>query len=156
MQYFSFRRADALVVRALQSLHGLSCSAAYEIFPDQGSNPSLLHWQADSLPLIHQGSPRLYFWHHLHILEVPRTTLRLAELAEELLYLWLQFITREVIGCVSVYVSRVWLFVTTWTVVKGLNVSKEGMHRQLQRVSDTKHSLRVWHSWCVAVCMGYC
>ena len=34
-------------------VHGLSCSAAYEIFPDQGSNPSLLHWQADSLPLIH-------------------------------------------------------------------------------------------------------
>ena len=24
---------------------------------DQGSNLSLLHWQADSLPLRHQGSP---------------------------------------------------------------------------------------------------
>ena len=23
----------------------------------QGSNPNLLHWQADSLPLSHQGSP---------------------------------------------------------------------------------------------------
>ena len=31
------------------------------IFPDQGLNPSLLHWQADSLPLSHQGSPYLYF-----------------------------------------------------------------------------------------------
>ena len=30
------------------------------IFPDQGSNPCLLHWQADSLPLSHQGSPFLY------------------------------------------------------------------------------------------------
>ena len=29
------------------------------IFLTQGSNPSLLHWQADSLPLSHQGSPRL-------------------------------------------------------------------------------------------------
>ena len=28
--------------------HGLSCSAACEIFPDQGSNPCPLHWQADS------------------------------------------------------------------------------------------------------------
>ena len=28
--------------------HGLSCSAAYGIFPDQGSNPCPLHWQADS------------------------------------------------------------------------------------------------------------
>ena len=28
--------------------HGLSCSAACGIFPDQGSNPCLLHWQVDS------------------------------------------------------------------------------------------------------------
>ena len=27
------------------------------IFLTQGSNPSLLHWQADSLPLNHQGQP---------------------------------------------------------------------------------------------------
>ena len=37
--------------------HGLSCSAACGIFPDQGSNPCLLHGQEDSLPLSHQGSP---------------------------------------------------------------------------------------------------
>ena len=30
--------------------HGLHCSAECEIFSDQGSNPSLVHWQADSLP----------------------------------------------------------------------------------------------------------
>ena len=36
--------------------HGLSCSAACEILPDQGSNPCPLHWQADSQPLHHQGS----------------------------------------------------------------------------------------------------
>ena len=28
-----------------------------EIFPAQGSNPHRLHWQMDSLPLSHQGSP---------------------------------------------------------------------------------------------------
>ena len=29
------------------------------IFPDQGSNLCPLHWQEDSLPLDHQGSPNL-------------------------------------------------------------------------------------------------
>ena len=36
---------------------GFSCSLVCDIFPDQESNPCLLHWQADSLPLNHQGSP---------------------------------------------------------------------------------------------------
>ena len=31
----------------------LSCFSACGIFLDQGSNPCLLHWQADSLPLSH-------------------------------------------------------------------------------------------------------
>ena len=30
------------------------------IFPTQGSNPCLLHWQVDSLPLSHLGSPLPY------------------------------------------------------------------------------------------------
>ena len=46
------RRAGSAVVA-----HGPSCSAARGIFPDQGSNPCPLHWQADSQPLRHQGSP---------------------------------------------------------------------------------------------------
>ena len=50
------RRAGSVVVA-----HGPSCSAACEIFPDQGSNPCPLHWQADSQPLRHQGSPRSFF-----------------------------------------------------------------------------------------------
>ena len=37
--------------------HGLSCSVACGIFPDQGLNPCLLHWQVYSLTLSHQGSP---------------------------------------------------------------------------------------------------
>ena len=36
---------------------GFSCPARCEIFPDQGSDPCLLHWQADSQLLGHQGSP---------------------------------------------------------------------------------------------------
>ena len=34
---------------------GLRCSTAFGIFPDQGLNQCLLHWQVDSHPLYHQG-----------------------------------------------------------------------------------------------------
>ena len=42
--------------------HRLNCSAEYGIFLNQGLNPCLLHQQADSLPLGHQGNPLLQFW----------------------------------------------------------------------------------------------
>ena len=51
------RRTGSVVVA-----HGSSCSAACGIFPDQGSNPCSLHWQADSQPLRHQGSPGSLFF----------------------------------------------------------------------------------------------
>ena len=38
--------------------HGPSRSVACGIFPDRGTNPCPLHWQADSQPLRHQGSPK--------------------------------------------------------------------------------------------------
>ena len=37
--------------------HRVRCSVACGIFPDWGSNPCPLHWQADSQPLDHQGRP---------------------------------------------------------------------------------------------------
>ena len=40
--------------------HGLNCSIVCRIFPDQGLNLCPLHWQADSYPLYHQGSPLVY------------------------------------------------------------------------------------------------
>ena len=48
-------RSIGLVVVA----HGLSCSTACGIFPDQGLNPSLLRWQKDSLPLELPGKPKI-------------------------------------------------------------------------------------------------
>ena len=54
------RRAGSVIVA-----HGPSCSAACGIFPDQGSNPCPVHWQADSQPLRHQGSPAWAFIEHL-------------------------------------------------------------------------------------------
>ena len=50
------RRAGSATVA-----HGPSRSAACGIPPDQGSNPCPLHWQADSQPLRHQGSPTCIF-----------------------------------------------------------------------------------------------
>ena len=41
--------------------NGPSRSAARGILPDQGPNPRPLHWQADSQPLRHQGSPQILF-----------------------------------------------------------------------------------------------
>ena len=60
------RRAGSVVVA-----YGPSCSAACGIFPDQGSNPCPLHWQADSQPLRHQGSPRrLSFPRHVKVVQM--------------------------------------------------------------------------------------
>ena len=42
-------------------VHKPSCPMACEIFPNQGLNPCLLHWQSDSLSLSHQGSPHSNF-----------------------------------------------------------------------------------------------
>ena len=50
------RRAGSVVVA-----HGPSRSAACGILPDRGTNPCPLHWQADSQPLRHQGSPVPWF-----------------------------------------------------------------------------------------------
>ena len=46
------RRAGSVIVA-----HGPSRSAACGILPDQGPNPCPPHWQADSQPPCHQGSP---------------------------------------------------------------------------------------------------
>ena len=60
--FFSCCRTWALgLMGSIVAAHELSCSVACGIFLNQGSNPYLLHWQADSLPLSHQGSPLCAF-----------------------------------------------------------------------------------------------
>ena len=56
---FQSMGSRALWVSVVAEL-GLSCSTASRVFSDQGLNPCALHWQADSLPLNHQGSPVSY------------------------------------------------------------------------------------------------
>ena len=55
------RRAGSVIVA-----HGPSRSMACGIFPDQGSNPCPLHWQADSQPLRHQGSLQVLISHQFY------------------------------------------------------------------------------------------
>ena len=50
------RRAGSVIVA-----HGPSCSAACGIFPDQGSNPCPLHWQADFSTTAPPGKPCRFF-----------------------------------------------------------------------------------------------
>ena len=59
LQSTDSKRAGSVLVA-----HGPSCSAACGIFPDQGSNPFPLHWQGDSQPLRHQGSPESFTSNH--------------------------------------------------------------------------------------------
>ena len=54
---FSSCRARAPGLQGSVVAELLGCSAACRIFPDQGSNPCPLPWQADSYPLHNQGSP---------------------------------------------------------------------------------------------------
>ena len=60
------RRTGSVIVA-----HGPSCSAACGIFPDQGSKPCPLHWQADSQPLRHQGSPTVVLTHGCKLFAIP-------------------------------------------------------------------------------------
>ena len=64
---FSCCGARSCDSRTLQStgsvvvVNGLSCSSVCGIFLDQGWNPCPVHWQVNSLPLSHQGSPSYAF-----------------------------------------------------------------------------------------------
>ena len=88
------RRAGSAI-----AAHGPSCSVACGIFPDQGLNSCPLHWQADSQPLRHQGSPVVtvltclsstsmlswlvifpHYWPFYPVLHVPGNSLLLHEI----------------------------------------------------------------------------
>ena len=82
----------------------LSCSEACGIFPGQGSNPCLLHWQVGSAPLSHQGSPQNYFqitvsFHpHSHIRQV-REDIRILASRGDGLSLLRSLLLRDCLNC---------------------------------------------------------
>ena len=63
------RRAGSAIVA-----HGPSRSAARGILPDRGPNPCPLHWQTDSQPLRHQGSPWIPFISFSSLTAVSKTS----------------------------------------------------------------------------------
>ena len=50
------------------AVHRLSCSTARGIVLDRGSNLRLLHWQANSYPVCHQGSLKCPFFHKITVI----------------------------------------------------------------------------------------
>ena len=78
--------------------HGLSCSEAGGILPDQGWNPCPLHWQVDSYPLYHQGSPLYTFvWDMLRFYPVMGQESR-KRVGEEVLGVFLRMVLGKVMA----------------------------------------------------------
>ena len=99
------RRAGSVVVA-----HGPSCSAACGILSDQGSNPRALHWQADSQPLRHQGSPScVLFSSHSCVLNLLHNLFDLFKfrlqctMYRRILYTNLDFLQRKVSCPITIY-----------------------------------------------------
>ena len=84
------RRTGSVIVA-----HRLNCSAACGIFPNQGSNPCPLHWQADSQPLRHQGSPLIFL---------------LIEILFAFIFLFLLFLSTGLQAVSSISVIEIWPF----------------------------------------------
>ena len=65
-------------------VHGLSCFSECGIFPDQGSNQHLLHWQVDSLSWSHQGSAITFFPKEIFVyVAVPELSCSMQDLSVE-------------------------------------------------------------------------
>ena len=67
LEHVGFHSVSRTQEHRLNSVgHGLSCTEVCGIFPDQGLNPYLPHWQADFLPQSTQGRLTLeYFFYYL-------------------------------------------------------------------------------------------
>ena len=90
------RRAGSVVVA-----HGPGCSAACGIFPDQGLNPCPLHWQADSQPLHHQGSPMFM---PLAVVWVMKSFVLIWR-KKNYNYVWWQMFTRFIVVIISQHIQ---------------------------------------------------
>ena len=107
-------RDSVAVAQGLQSIgsvvvvHGLTRSAAYGIFPNQGLNPCLLHWPVDSLPLSYEGSLVLSFFKCNHLercVEVSHCNLNLHFLVSVMLVSFYALIAIH-ISCVCVLTAQ--------------------------------------------------
>ena len=86
-------------------VHGLTCSEACGIFPDQGLNPLLWHGQVTSTSLSHQWKPQSYFRGAI------KTWWKMAIKWEIKL---LQKLKVWLIWDAKIYTGNIWPFVETW------------------------------------------
>ena len=91
-------RARALQHRLSIVAHWFSCSKACAIFPDQGSNPHLLHWQADSLSLSHWGSSWKFFFLLVSLSDFGLVFCQLYKTLKEFVWHWCYFFIKCLIG----------------------------------------------------------
>ena len=72
-------------LQPIRLLCGVHCHFLLQgIFPTQGLNPHFLHWQMDSLPLSHLGSPLLFICVYIYIY-----MMKYIELSRSILILYL-------------------------------------------------------------------
>ena len=98
--------------------HGPSCSAACGIFPDQGSNPCALHWQADSQPLRHQGSPSVFISNSIDLSLLPFFLVSLANVLS-ILFIFsksqlLLLLIFAIVFFISFFFNNFYLFIYFW------------------------------------------
>ena len=125
------RRTGSVIVA-----HGPSRSAACGIFPDQGSNPCALHWQADSQPLCHQGSPKLFF--NIRIKQTKELDLLLYShacyLSTKAITTVLDKVAKDKIKSLCELVSRVWHMLTRF--LTSASVFQHLKHDKFQSVNN--------------------
>ena len=116
------RRAGSVVVA-----RGHSRSVACGIFPDQGSNPCSLHWQADSQPLRHQGSPGFLFNHFpLH-----------------LVFLCIMYSVHIIDSIYSIWVVQIIACYLTLEIL----IWRGFLSRYLTSLSEWCYSFHIWICW---------
>ena len=115
------RRAGSATVA-----HGPSRSAACGILPDQGSSPCPLHWQADSQPLRHQGSPMLA----LNAVNVYKLSLCIF-IIYATIFTWEN--TKTLLSCLWFHCSQVPLVCSKKEDWYNINQSNEDMCGMLER-----------------------
>ena len=110
-------------ISQVRILEWVAISFSRGIFPTQGSNPSLLHWQALSLPLHHNRQPLIYF-------------------------LWIsdgRFYKQPAIARETVQLERlVWKMIVVWTQAEAKNPHEKMKQRQWNLFA--KCYIKIWIS----------
>ena len=106
--------------------HRLGCSVSCGIFPDQGLNLCLLHWQVDSLPVSHQGSPSLLTSMHILYLEHISTCMHCMSSVQQLHVARANMLDSTVYNVLYLFLA--WLISTTLQGTHQISPLLRGLH----------------------------